>query len=589
MKKTLLAAVIILLSSTFVLAQKMKITGKVTDSSGKLLEKVLVQAKSSSEKTETGSDGKYSIEVEKGSVILFSHKQMVSKEVTANESKIDVVMASADDFFDLSLEELMELEVTTASKTKQSLAESPASVIVITAQNIRDRGYHHLEEILHDLPGFDFNKNYGNNYSTTFMRGYRSENSDRFILMFDGILENDIWKQTTWMSRQYPVTQIKQIEILYGPASALYGTNAFSGIINVITKKGDEVGLVNATTTGGSWGRKNVEVSSGMTKGKFYYNVTGKYMAQDDLHQWDDFDAISGDSSNFSQTYLDVIGNRLLYNVDGKVIEEEFQTSIPSVNYGIHANLGFAGFTLTALNWTKKESEAYFYNPFKRSGPWTQWYENNQGYMLSHDMSINEKLSLSSNVTYRNHKIVPSQEGSYKYYTAPLTDVTDPDYTHSQSINPSDFTTFQLRPRTVTLADGTEASVSANVYGYNLQTSDASLEEKLTYTVNEKLNFIGGGRYTYTDTQEDYQYSIILADMPDAKRHQKNTFAGYAQAIYKPIDLLSLTLGGRYENQKDENGEGYSVFTPRASAVINASENIIFRCICNLFNKIRYN
>ena len=110
---------------------------------------------------------------------------------------------TGQNLYDMDLEALMYVKVKTSSKIEQSLSESPASMVVITEQMIKERGYHHLEEILHDLPGFDFNKNFGVNYSTIFMRGYRSSNSDRFILLFDGINENDIWKQTTWNTTSF--------------------------------------------------------------------------------------------------------------------------------------------------------------------------------------------------------------------------------------------------------------------------------------------------------------------------------------------------------------------------------------------------
>ena len=312
--------------------------------------------------------------------------------------------------FNLTLNELMKIEIITASKTSQAYPNAPASMIVITDKMIKDRGYHYLEEIIHDLPGFDFNKSYGVNYSTIFMRGYRSENSDRFLLIYDGVLENDIWKQTTWISRQYPVCNIKKIEVLYGPASALYGTNAFSGIINVITKKGNEVNDFNLTTSAGSWGRKNIEFATGETfENSNSYNIAIKYFSQDDLHQWDEFDVINGNDNNFSQEYLNRIGNNLTYTINGELVNEEFNKPQPSENYGIHSNFKYGNLNFTALYWTKKELESYFYNPFKRSGPWTKWFENNQGYIISHKKSLNDKLLVSTNLTYRNHKIVDSE------------------------------------------------------------------------------------------------------------------------------------------------------------------------------------
>ena len=485
---------------------------------------------------------------------------------------------ATDDYLDMDLESLMNVEIVTASKSKQSLAESPAQMIVVTAQMIEDRGYHHLEEILHDLPGFDFDKTFGVNYSTTFMRGYRSDNSDRFILMFDGIIENDIWKQTTWMSRQYPVSQIKQIEVLYGPASALYGTNAFSGIINVITKQGEEVGDVNLVTSAGSWGRKNVEFSSGkQLTDNISYNITAKYFAQDDLHEWDDYNTIDGRDGNFSQSYLNDIGNELRYYVDGRVLKEDFNQDMPGENLGIHANVQIGNLKFTALNWEKKEMESYSYIPMKRSGRWTEWGEHNQGYMLSHEKEINEKISLSSKLSYRKHSLITSREGGNKYYTSPLTDTADVDYEHSQLINPADPTTYQLRPKGSVILDGDTTYYTGKVYTYELSTSELAIEELLSYNLSEKIMLMTGAKLSYINTQEDYAYALLEQDIQPSPRHLKKTIAGYAQAVVKPIEALSITLGGRYENQKNERNEGYDVLIPRLSAVYKLNENLVFR------------
>ena len=480
--------------------------------------------------------------------------------------------------FDLSLRELMELEITTAAKTKQSYSDAPTTMIVITDEMIKNRGYHYLEEILHDLPGFDFNKSYGVNYSTIFMRGYRSENSDRFLLMFDGILENDIWKQTTWISRQYPVGHIKQIEVLYGPASVLYGTNAFSGIINVITKKGSEIGDINLITTAGSWGRKNIEFQSGETflNGNSY-NVAIKYFSQDDLHQWDDFDVITGNCCNFSADYLRKIGDEFVFAIDGELVNEDFNQPHPGENYGLHANFKYGDLSFTILNWTKKELESYFYSPFKRSGPWTQWFENNQGYMLSLNKEINRKISLSTDITYRNHRILDSKEVGFIFYDKPLTNPSDFDYQHSQTIVHNDPSTYQLRPIPVTLDNEEDTFVTGIVYYNCLGTWDMAIDEQITYLLTDKLQLIGGFRYTYTNTQENYEISVCSYSSQSAPRHIKKNISGYALAIYKPFTGLNISIGGRYEDQKNEDNVGYNIFIPRFSVNYKFSKNVIIR------------
>ncbi len=583
MKRILLFSLIIVLSQSL-FSQNLEIRGQIIDTLKNPIEGVSVVVKGTNDVTISDASGSYKIEVGRNAVLVFSLEGFETKEVAVQPTDlvIDVTLASMQNIFDLSLEELMNLEVQTASKVKQTINETPAATYVVTEQMIAAHGYDNLEEILHDLPGFDFNKSYGVNYSTIFMRGYRSDNSDRFLLMFDGIPENDIWKQTTWISRQYPVSDIKQIEVVYGPASALYGTNAFSGIINVITKKGAEVGKLNAIVTGGSWGRKNIEVSTGHQISKnIAFNITAKYYGASDLHPWDYFDGIgqNSDISNFSQSYIDNIGaDKAFYMIEGQKVPISLNDALPYHDYSVHANLQVGNFTFTALNWTKKELEGYFYSPFKRRGQYAQWYENNQAYSLSHNANIGKKITLSSSLIYRNHRILNSQEVGHKYYTAPLSDTTNIDYVMSQSIVTNDPSTFQLKPREVVLANGDTTFVTGIVDWGNLSVWDASLEEQLTYNVNDKLNFIFGGKFIYTDTQEDYQFGHYLSEMSVSPRHIKKTVASYGQIIYKPITFLSLTAGGRYETQFDENNVNlYNIFVPRAAVLFNVSNGIVFR------------
>ena len=91
------------------------------------------------------------------------------------------------------------------------------------------------EAVLHDLPGFDISRGNGDVYSNIYQRGYRSSATDRTLLLVDGIEQNSLHSNIAYLSRQYPLSNIERVEVVYGPASMVYGPNAFSGVINVIT------------------------------------------------------------------------------------------------------------------------------------------------------------------------------------------------------------------------------------------------------------------------------------------------------------------------------------------------------------------
>lgn len=219
-----------------------------------------------------------------------------------------------DNLFDLSLEELMDIEVVSVSKSSESVLQAPQTIIVITEEEIKRRGYIDLEQLLHDLPGFDISRGNGTQYSQIYQRGYRSKNTERTSFQIDGVEENDIWSNSVWLSRQYPLSNVKRVEIIYGPASTVYGANAFLGVINIVTKnakdiipKDKHVG-VEAQASYGSWNTWYTDVSVAGKVKNVSLMVTGRVYQSDemDLSGYDDWDYdLSGYDLAF---YKDVLG-----------------------------------------------------------------------------------------------------------------------------------------------------------------------------------------------------------------------------------------------------------------------------------------
>ena len=142
---------------------------------------------------------------------------------------------SIDKLLVMDISQLIELKVSSASGVPESLRHAPAAMIVILAEDIRQRGYDNLAEVLADVPGFDISVSNGTTYAVAQQRGYRSPFGQRTLLLVDGVVNNELWSQAPDISRQFPLQMIERIEILYGPASAVYGANAFAGVVH--TKK----------------------------------------------------------------------------------------------------------------------------------------------------------------------------------------------------------------------------------------------------------------------------------------------------------------------------------------------------------------
>jgi iron complex outermembrane receptor protein len=152
----------------------------------------------------------------------------------------------ARELTDLDLKELMEIEVVTvygASKFEQKIAEAPAAVSIVTSSDIKRFGYRTLADILQGIRGFY--TTYDRNYHYLGMRGFSrpGDYNTRFLLLVDGHRINDNIYNTAFIGTEFPidVDLIERVEVIRGPSSSIYGTNAFMGVINVITRSANDL------------------------------------------------------------------------------------------------------------------------------------------------------------------------------------------------------------------------------------------------------------------------------------------------------------------------------------------------------------
>jgi len=161
--------------------------------------------------------------------------------------------ASAD-ITALSLEDLLNVEVYSASKFPQKMSEAPSSVTVITAADIRTYGYRKLADILRSVPGLYVS--YDRQYDFLGVRGFArpGDYNSRILLLVDGNRLNDAVYDTASIGTEFPldVDLIERVEFVAGPGSSIYGSNAFFGVINVITRNGRSVGGVEAAGSAAS-------------------------------------------------------------------------------------------------------------------------------------------------------------------------------------------------------------------------------------------------------------------------------------------------------------------------------------------------
>ncbi len=156
--------------------------------------------------------------------------------ISSGLAETEAPLSDRDDFFDMSLEELVNIKITTASRISEAISDAPATVHVVTKQDIRKRGYATLADVLRDVPGMETIPIYFSEVGTLVpVRGVVGNN--KIIVLVNGVRVNPPGGEEMMLRDDVSVRMAEQIEIILGPGSTLYGADAISAVINIITQK----------------------------------------------------------------------------------------------------------------------------------------------------------------------------------------------------------------------------------------------------------------------------------------------------------------------------------------------------------------
>ncbi len=183
----------------------------------------------------------------------------------------------------LSLEELMAVEVTSASKFPQPLAAIPAAISVITQDDLRRSGVRTLADALRLATGIEVARFDSRTWSVS-ARGLNAQTANKMLVLIDGrSVYTPLFSGVFWDVQDYPLADIDRIEVIRGPGATLWGANAVNGVVNVVTKSTAETkgGLVEAGGGAEHQAFGTVRWGGGLPAGS--YRVYGKYRDEDGL------------------------------------------------------------------------------------------------------------------------------------------------------------------------------------------------------------------------------------------------------------------------------------------------------------------
>jgi iron complex outermembrane receptor protein len=209
--------------------------------------------------------------------------------------------ASTQDLKRMSLEDLLNVEVTTASKTPEPASLVPAPVYVITQEDIRRSGARSLPEILRLAPGVQVARISAGTYAIG-IRGFADRLARSILVMIDGrAVYSPLFAGTYWEVQDTLIEDIDRVEVIRGPGGTLWGANAVNGIINIITKPASATQGLLVTAGGGSEERGFGSVRFGGSGTNVKYRAYGKVLDREPEFHRDgvDFDRWRSSQAGF--------------------------------------------------------------------------------------------------------------------------------------------------------------------------------------------------------------------------------------------------------------------------------------------------
>ncbi|OCC14589.1 TonB-dependent receptor [Dissulfuribacter thermophilus] len=280
-------------------------------------------------------------------------------------------------------------KVTSASRQVVNILESPATSSIITREDIIHSGYNSISELLRYVTGVNFFKNTESHFSIG-IRGVNGLQASNVLVLVDGRPIFSPTRNTNQCSLIPEIPDdIERIEIIRGPGSVLYGSNAFSGIINIISRPPEAYNDTTVSISQGTFGDEMYNISTGKTNGQFAYKLLGswrrKNFSADHEKPVEELLILSGEATYDFSPNSDLDFSFGFSN--GKIL------FFPSSSLSPYYQKGFDGFFRTKLNHNDLTIDAWWRH-FDTSGDFNffdriNWYFDNLNLLVQHSSTLN--------------------------------------------------------------------------------------------------------------------------------------------------------------------------------------------------------
>lgn len=431
----------------------------------------------------------------------------------AEESAVEKL--SMEKLYAMSLDDLLGVKITTATLTEKSIVEAPSSMTLVTEAEIKRSGARSLFELLENVVGIDIRHYFNQGIKTVSMRGI-STNYNKVKFLRDGHPVNE----RMWGNHYHdmPLENVKQVEIVRGPGSAVWGTDAFAGIINVVTKKPEDIDSARVDLKYGTYDTKNADLTFGKVSEEFSLGVNLNY-EDADYYGFTTNDRLTGAPFAISPGKTEH-GDRKLHNAS--------------------LYLGYKGLTVDVFY---HDGEFASFLPvtvmMTQDGTLT---DNKYGYVeAKYDFAVSDALAIKAKASY---------------------DKTD--YDVDAQIFPDGFV-------------GDPDWDEGGHFDYGYEADQYRAEVMADYQLMDNNRLLAGVFYEYVETKDNYNegnvYIVDLSYVEYAKftddadvwnvPHDRTVYGFFIQDEWDFAENWYLVLGARYDDYDDFG----STFNPRCGLV----------------------
>ena len=185
---------------------------------------------------------------------------------------MSISVAADDDIFNMSIEQLLQVKISGSTLIEQDVKRTPSAVTVFSREQIRRLGVQYVEELMNLVPGFQRYRGSGHGFTYGYSsRGRRiTEGSGEILILIDGMqIHNPRSGYNANFHSRIPVASVERVEFIRGPGSALYGSNAMMGVVNIITTRFHN----EARVSGGNFEQGAIDVLSAGAAGELTYDL----------------------------------------------------------------------------------------------------------------------------------------------------------------------------------------------------------------------------------------------------------------------------------------------------------------------------